>query len=233
MMLSNARDTAFFPVGHICRVRKRDPRPRSDEVLIPIKTSKPRFFTSPDEFREWLEANHAQEQELWVGFHKRHTGKPSLTWPESVDCALSFGWIDGIRKSLGENSYAIRFTPRKPTSTWSAINIKRVAELSKLGLMHPAGLRAFAQRKGEKSGIYAYEQRQKAKLTQAYEKQFRANQVAWDFYQAQPNWYRRVSAYWVISAKREETRLKRLATLIDDSAHNRTIRPLTRPGKSK
>lgn len=194
---------------------------------------KPKFFAAPAEFREWLEKNQAQSKELWVGFHKRSTGKPSLTWPESVDCALSFGWIDGLRKSLGETSYAIRFTPRKPTSTWSAINIRRIAELTKLGLMRPAGLRAFAQRKDEKSGIYAYEQRQKAKLTAGYEKQFRAHPAAWEFYQNQPNWYRRVSAYWVISAKREETRLNRLTTLIDDSAHGRAIRQLTRLGKSK
>ena len=122
----------------------------------------PKFFAAPAEFREWLEKNQAQSKELWVGFHKRSTGKPSLTWPESVDCALSFGWIDGLRKSLGETSYASRFTPRKPTSTWSAINIRRIAELTKLGLMRPAGLRAFAQRKDEKSGIYAAEAKGKA-----------------------------------------------------------------------
>ena len=195
--------------------------------------TKPKFFASPAEFRGWLEKNHQSANELWVGFHKRGTGKPSLTWPESVDCALSFGWIDGIRKSLGETSYTIRFTPRKPTSTWSAINIRRVAELTKLELMRPAGLDAFARRKDEKSGIYAYEQRQKAKLTAVYEKQFRAHPAAWEFYNKQPNWYRRVSAYWVVSAKKEETRLKRLATLIEVSAREGTIRQLTRPGKSK
>jgi uncharacterized protein YdeI (YjbR/CyaY-like superfamily) len=196
-------------------------------------TTKPTFFASPLDFREWLEKNHANAQELWVGFHKRDSGRPSLTWPESVDCALCFGWIDGVRKSLNATSYTIRFTPRKPTSTWSAINIKRVAELTKMGMMHAAGMEAFGRRTEEKSAIYAYEQRHKAKLSAAYEKRFRAQHAAWDFYRAQPPWYQRVSAYWVISAKKEETRLKRLATLIEESAHERTIRLVKRSGKSK
>ena len=196
-------------------------------------TTKPKFFAFPAEFRDWLEKHYADAQELWVGFHKKSSGRPSLTWPESVDCALCFGWIDGVRKSLNETSYTIRFTPRKPTSTWSAINIRRVAELTKMEIMHPAGLQAFGHRKEEKSGIYAYEQRHRAKLSAAYEKQFRAHPAAWDFFQAQPPWYRRVSSYWVISAKKEETRLRRLATLREESAQRRTIRQLTRPGKSK
>ena len=194
---------------------------------------KPIFFATPAEFREWLGKHHAEFQELWVGFHKRSTGKASLTWPESVDCALSFGWIDGVRKSIDASSYRIRFTPRKPTSIWSTINLRRVAELKKMGLMHPAGTDAFERRREEKSKIYSYEQRETARLPAALEKQFRANRKAWDFFQAQPPWYRRIASFWVISAKREETRAKRMATLIDDSAHSRTIKPLTRPKKTR
>jgi uncharacterized protein YdeI (YjbR/CyaY-like superfamily) len=189
---------------------------------------KPIFFAEPLAFRAWLEAHHSIQQELWVGFHKRASGKASITWPESVDVALCFGWIDGVRKSLGETSYVIRFTPRKPTSTWSAINIRRMAELTKLGLVHPAGLKAFEKRSDERSAIYAYEQRKTAKLDPAYETQFRAHQKAWQFFQAQPPWYRRTATYWVISAKKDETRLKRLGILIDESHHERTIRPLRR-----
>src|SRR5215831_3065483 len=139
------------------------------------------FFAVPSEFRSWLEKHHAEVQELWVGLHKRSTGKPSLTWPESVDCALCFGWIDGIRKSLGETSYMIRFTPRKPTSTWSSINVKRVAALEKMGLMQPSGRKAFQERKDSKSGIYSYEQRKTATLSAAQEKQFRSKKAAWQY----------------------------------------------------
>ena len=165
---------------------------------------------------------------MWVGFHKRGSGKPSITWPESVDCALCFGWIDGVRKSLGDDSYMIRFTPRKSASTWSAINIRRVEALTKDGLMHPAGLTAFTRRSDKKSAIYAYEQRHAAQLDADFEKQFRANKRAWEFFQSQPPWYRRTAAYWVISAKREETKQKRLATLIGDCAHRRKLKQLDR-----
>lgn len=163
---------------------------------------KPVFFASSYDFRAWLEQHHGQAQELWVGFHKKSTGKPSLTWPESVDAALCFGWIDGIRKSVNAESYTIRFTPRKPDSTWSAVNIKRVAELTKLGLMQPAGLKTFAKRSDDKSAIYSYEQRRTAKLSSGYEKRFRTNKKAWDYFQAQPAWYRKTSSFWVISAKK-------------------------------
>ena len=146
-----------------------------------------------------------------------------------MDGALCFGWIDGLRKSLDETSYVIRFTPRRSRSIWSAINIRRVAELTRLGLMRPAGLEAFEKRSGASSEIYAYEQRKGAKLSSAYEKQFRASQNAWKFFQAQPPWYRRTASWWVISAKKEETRLKRLAELIEDSGHERAIRQLRRP----
>ena len=135
---------------------------------------KPEFFPSPADWHAWLEEHHEKQEELWVGFHKKDSGKPSITWPEAVDGALCFGWIDGVRKSLNDNSYVIRFTPRRPRSVWSAINIRRVAELTRLAMMRPAGRQAFAKRSGSRSEIYAYEQRKGAKLGGAYEKQFRA-----------------------------------------------------------
>lgn len=195
------------------------------ELMAPLT-----FFATPAEFRAWLEEHHAGWRELWVGFYKVGSGKPSITWPQAVDEALCFGWIDGVRKGIDDTSYAIRFTPRKSGSNWSAVNIQRVAELADRGLMQAAGLKAFAGRLEEKSGVYAYEQRNNAELGDAFEEQFRANEKAWEFFQAQPAWYRRTATWRVISAKREETRLKRLATLIDDSAHGRTIAPLTRRG---
>ncbi|MGE5205974.1 MAG: YdeI/OmpD-associated family protein [Chlamydiota bacterium] len=190
---------------------------------------KPRFFASPALFRDWLAKHGADAQELLVGFYKKGSGLASITWPEAVDAALCFGWIDGVRRSLGDSSYTIRFTPRKPTSTWSAVNIKRVEELTQAGLMQPPGLSAFQQRKQEKSKIYSYEQKQAAQLSSAQERRFRANKKAWEFFQRQPTWYRRVATFWVVSAKREETRQNRLARLIEDSAQHRTIPPLTRP----
>ena len=191
------------------------------------------FFATPADFRAWLDRHHASEQELSVGFYKRDSGKPSITWSESVDAALSYGWIDGVRNSIDEVSYRIRFTPRKPTSTWSAINVKRVAELRKLGLMRPAGMKAFEARKGDKTGIYAYEQRTSAKLPRAYERRLRANKKAWDFFQSRPPWYRRTATYRVISAKQEETRLRRLAELIKDSEAGRPIKELGRTSTKK
>ena len=198
-----------------------------------VSASKVVFFAVPDDFRAWLEKHHATEQELFVGFYKRGCGKPSITWPESVDCALSYGWIDGVRHSIDEISYRIRFSPRKPTSTWSAINVNRVAELTNLGLMRPAGAKAFQARKGDKTGIYAYEQRKNAKLTPAFEKQFRANKKAWEFFRSQPPWYQRTASYRVISAKQEETRQRRLVQLIKDSAAGRPIKELMRTGTAE
>lgn len=191
----------------------------------------PIFFETPADFRAWLEEHHADRSELLVGFHKKGTGRPSLTWPESVDQALCFGWIDGVRRSLDEHSYTIRFTPRKARSTWSAINIRRAGELIEAGLMNPAGLAALERRSDDRSRIYAYEQRAQAKLDPAAEKEFRANRKAWAFFSEQAPWYRRNATYWVISAKKEETRRKRLRTLIEDSAAGRTLRHLTRPAK--
>lgn len=194
---------------------------------------KPKFFPALSAWYAWLEENHHRHEELLVGFYKVGSGKPSITWPEAVDGALCFGWIDGVRRSLDESSYVIRFTPRRPLSVWSAINLRRVAELDKLGLMRPPGLRAFERRSGDRSEIYAYEQRKGAKLSAAYEKKFRANNKAWKYFQAQPPWYRRTASWRVISAKKEETRLKRLAQLIDDSEHERAIPELRRTGGRK
>lgn len=192
--------------------------------------AKPIFFATPAAFRAWLEAHHATTQELWVGLHKKDSGMPSITWPEAVDEALCFGWIDGIRKRVNETSYMNRFTPRKTRSNWSAINIKRVRKLTRQGRMKPAGLQAFQSCRPEKSAVYSYEQRKTAKLGKAFEQQLRSNKKAWQFFRAQAPWYQRTASWWIISAKKEETRLKRLATLIKDSEAGRKIAPLTRPG---
>jgi uncharacterized protein YdeI (YjbR/CyaY-like superfamily) len=191
----------------------------------------PTFFPTAAAFRAWLEEHHAEEPELLVGFHKKGSGRPTMSWPESVDQALCFGWIDGVRRSLGEEGYTIRFTPRKPRSTWSAINIRRAQELIDEGLMAPAGRAAFERRSAERSAIYAYEQRRAAKLDSGDEREFRANRAAWAFFEEQAPWYRRTAVHWVTSAKREATRRRRLATLIEDSAAGRRLRQLTRPGK--
>ena len=189
---------------------------------------RPRFFATPAAWRAWLEEHHASADELWVGFYKRSTGRPSITWPESVDQALCFGWIDGVRKRLDDDRYAIRFTPRRKGSVWSSVNLARVEELTRLGEMRPAGLAAHGARRADKSGIYAYEQRQGAELTPAMAKRFKADREAWAFFQRQPAWYRRTATWWVVSAKREETRERRLATLIADSAAGRPIKQLDR-----
>ncbi len=184
------------------------------------------FFETPAEWRAWLEKNHARVTELLVGFHKRDSGKPSITWPESVDEALCFGWIDGLRKRVDETSYTIRFTPRKARSTWSAVNIRRVAELKREGRMHAAGIAAFERRSEARSAIYSYEQRKTAALDAASARRFRANAKAWKFYEAQPPGYRRMMAWWVISAKKDATRARRLASLIDISARGQRIDPM-------
>ena len=150
----------------------------------------PHFFSNPAEFRSWLELHHAAEKELWVGYYKKGTGLPSMTWPESVDEALCFGWIDGIRKSIDGERYMIRFTPRKPRSIWSAVNMNRVEELTREGRMKPEGLRAYEARSEERSAVYSFEQKEPAVLTEAYEREFRANEAAWAFFEAQAAWYR-------------------------------------------
>lgn len=193
----------------------------------------PVFFTSPAEFRAWLENHHASATELWVGFHKKATGRPSLTWPESVDEALCFGWIDGLRRSFDPESYAIRFTPRKATSTWSVVNVRRMAELSDAGRVRPAGLAAFERRRDKETGSYSFEQRQTVELGASYEKRFRSRRAAWSFFATQPPGYRRTATWWVVSAKREETRLRRLETLIECSADRRRLPQLLSPVKPK
>ncbi|MFL5539589.1 MAG: YdeI/OmpD-associated family protein [Longimicrobiaceae bacterium] len=195
----------------------------------------PTFFATPAELRAWLEEHHATETELLVGFYKKGSGKPSITWPESVDEALCYGWIDGVRRSLGDDAYTIRFTPRKKRSFWSNVNIRRAGELIEAGRMRPAGLAAFEARTGERSGVYSFEQKDREKVVfgEAQARQFQANPKAWEFFQAQAPWYRRTATWWVISAKKEETRAKRLATLIAESAAGKTIRQLTRKPKGE
>jgi len=188
----------------------------------------PTYFATPSAFRRWLEEHHQTAQELWVGFYKTSSGKPSITWPEAVDQALCFGWIDGVRKGIDDASYTIRFTPRKPQSIWSAVNVKRAQELARLGLMRPAGLKAFEERDQKKSGLYSYEQRKGSQLDPAYEQQFKANKQAWEFFQSKPPSYQQPAIWWVMSARQEETRRKRLVRLIEDSEHGRTVPPLTR-----
>jgi uncharacterized protein YdeI (YjbR/CyaY-like superfamily) len=191
----------------------------------------PAFFATPQEFRAWLEDNHETATELLVGFHKKGSGKPSITWPESVEEALCFGWIDGVRRSLDHESYTIRFSPRKPNSTWSRVNLEKVEELMRRGRMRPAGLRVYERRREAGAGVYSYEQREAAELPAEYEERLRANRAAWDFWTARPPSYRRAAVWWVVSAKKEETRERRLARLIEDSASGRTVPPLTPPGK--
>jgi len=195
--------------------------------------AKPIFFATPAAWRAWLEQNHASAPEIVVGFYKRGSGRPSITWPESVDQALCFGWIDGVRRSLDTERYTIRFTPRAARSTWSTVNIERMNELMKLGLAHPAGRAAFAARDDKRSGIYAYEARHRAAFDTDAERRFRSNTAAWRFFNEQAPWYRRTATHWVTSAKREATRLARLETLITHSAAGRRIPPLDRTSPTK
>ena len=188
----------------------------------------PRFFATPAAFRKWLVANHAKSKELSVGFYKKGSGKPSITWPESVEEALCFGWIDGVRNSIDEERYKIRFTPRKPGSVWSAINIRNVERLIKEKRMRPAGLKAYELRTANRSGIYAYEQRS-PELIEPYLGKLKRNKAAWKFFAAQPPGYRKTAVFWVTSAKKPETRTRRLDTLISDSAAALRVGILRRP----
>jgi uncharacterized protein YdeI (YjbR/CyaY-like superfamily) len=184
---------------------------------------KPTFFPSPAHFRRWLEGNHASAEELWVGFYRRSTGRPSITWPEAVDEALCFGWIDGIRKSLDEASYTNRFTPRKRGSNWSLINTKRAQELIEQGRMHQAGREAFKARDPKKSAVYSFEQRKNPQFAPELEARFKRNRAAWQFFEAQPPGYRRIVTFYVMSAKQETTRLRRLERLMKDCAAGRRL----------
>ncbi|MCF8239336.1 MAG: YdeI/OmpD-associated family protein [Saprospiraceae bacterium] len=190
------------------------------------------FFDSPLAFRRWLEEHHQTEQVLWVGYYKKHTGTPSLTWPESVDQALCFGWIDGLRHTVDEKRYRIRFTPRKPTSNWSDVNVKRYGELLKEQQIHPAGKAAFAKKKREKSGVYSFEQDlKKLSLSPEYEAIIKKEKAAWAFFQKLPPSVRKPSIWWVVSAKQEATRERRLAELIRCSAEGKKIKMLRRKGE--
>ena len=182
----------------------------------------PTFFSTPEKFRAWLEKHHQTETELLVGFYKVNSKKPSMSWSESVDQALCFGWIDGVRKSIDEESYTIRFTPRKKTSIWSAINIKKIEELSKAGLMKNAGLKAFKLRSEERSGIYSHE-KEPSLLTPEFEKQFKSNQIAWDYFNQQAPSYKKVMIHWIMSAKQEKTQISRLEKAINVSAEQKRM----------
>lgn len=181
------------------------------------------FFKSQTELRRWLEENHDHVSELWIGFYNKHSGKGGLTYREALDEALCYGWIDGVRKKVDEDSYTNRFTPRQARSNWSVVNIKRGEELKALGKMMPPGIQAFEARPAARSGIYSYEQPQNPALGAAQRRQFRANAKAWKFFVSQPPGYQRLASLYVMSAKKEETRARRLARLIDDSAKGRRL----------
>jgi uncharacterized protein YdeI (YjbR/CyaY-like superfamily) len=184
--------------------------------------AKPAFFETPEAFRDWLSKHHGVSEVLLVAYHKKGSGKPSMTWPESVDEALCYGWIDGVRNRIDEVSYTIRFTPRKPGSIWSSVNIKRARALIEQERMQPAGLKAFEARRDSKSAIYSYEQRT-GELDAESNRLLKRNKAAWSFFQKQPASYRRVASWWIKSAKLEETRVKRLETLIAHSAQGQRL----------
>jgi uncharacterized protein YdeI (YjbR/CyaY-like superfamily) len=177
----------------------------------------PKFFTTPEKFRQWLEKNHDRVNELLIGFHKKDSGKKSITYAEALDEALCFGWIDGVRKNLNETSYTIRFTPRKPKSIWSNVNVNHVERLKKAGRMAEPGLQAYELRDPKRTGIYAFENRPK-EFSSEYEKKFRANKAAWEFFQTIPPSLRNTYIFWVMGAKKEETQRRRLELLIESSA---------------
>jgi uncharacterized protein YdeI (YjbR/CyaY-like superfamily) len=195
-----------------------------------VSSSDPIFFETPAELRDWLEEHHESADDLFVGAWKKSTGRPSLTWPEIVEEALCVGWIDSIRRSVPGDGWVIRLTPRRKGSNWSAVNIAKVAELRQAGRLRPAGEAAFGARTDARSAIYSYEQRKTAALEPDEEARFRRNPAAWTWFEGRPASYRTAAIYWIVTAKRPETRAKRLGTLIEDSAAGRTVRPLTRPG---
>ena len=192
--------------------------------------AEPAFFSTPDEFRDWLAEHHETENELLVGFHKRGSGTPCMTWPESVDEALCTGWIDAVRKSIDAERYSIRFVKRRPRSIWSLVNIARVQALHDEGRMQPAGLRAFAGRKEERSGIYSHEQAEFPELLPEDDREFREHTAAWSFFESCPGSYRRAAIWGILSAKRDDTKRKRLEELINCSARGATVPRFTRPG---
>jgi uncharacterized protein YdeI (YjbR/CyaY-like superfamily) len=186
-----------------------------------VNEAEPAYFATEADFRRWLEANHATAPELLVGFWKKGTGKPSIDWPRARDQAFCFGWIDGVRKSLGDEAYTIRFTPRRKGSIWSKVNLERFEALKAAGQMTPAGEQAFEENEG-KRGVYAYE-RPLSELAAGEERQFRANAAAWADWEKRPPGYRKVVLHWVTSAKKPETRAKRLGVLIESCAAGQKI----------
>lgn len=192
---------------------------------------KPRFFRTAAALRRWLSANHARKAELFIGFYKKGSGRRGITYQEALDEALCYGWIDGVRRSVDAESYTNRFTPRKPRSNWSQVNLRRVAELIEAGRMAPPGLAAYERRDPSRVNRYSFE-RETAELAPAQRKAFRARPEAWRFFQAQPPYYRRLTAFWVISAKKEETRQRRLTALIESSARGQRV-PLVKPAKAR
>jgi uncharacterized protein YdeI (YjbR/CyaY-like superfamily) len=184
---------------------------------VSAAAEKPRFFASRARFRAWLEANHAKVPALWIGFWKVHSGKKGLTYDEAVEESLCFGWIDGLVKRFDEDAYMQRFTPRKAKTTWSAVNIRKVEALQRAGLMASPGLAAFENRDPKRAGLYSFENRDVV-LSKEFESRFRARKKAWAFFEKQPPGYRRLAAFWVMSAKRPETRERRFARLLDDSS---------------
>ena len=191
------------------------------------------YFRSADELRDWFDANHETATELWIGYHRKATGRPSVTWSETVDEALCVGWIDSVRYSIEGGRFVQRLTPRRKGSNWSAVNIAKVGQLIDEGRMKPAGLAAFEARSEERSAIYSYERRKEAAFEPDQEARFRGNEAALAWFEARPASYRTAAIYWVVSAKRPETREKRLETLIEDSAAGRTVKPLTPPAKRR
>ena len=183
-------------------------------------------FEAAQAFRAWLAEHHATRDCLWVGYWKKGTGRPSVTWEESVDEALCFGWIDGIRKRVDDEAYTVRFTPRRPRSHWSNRNLERYADLEAKGLIHDSGRAAFERRRPELSGAYSFEQEEPPALSAAYEARLRENGAAWADWHSRAAGYRRLATHWVMSAKREETRERRLRALIEDCAAGRKIKPL-------
>jgi len=188
----------------------------------------PKFFRSARTLETWFESNHDRLDSQWIGFHKKSTGKEGITYADALDAALGWGWIDGIRKKVDDESYMIRFTPRKQTSIWSAVNIRRAEALARVGRLRPPGLAAFERRDPRRSGIYSYE-RESATLGPTMEKRFRATAGAWAFFSSQPPWYRKVATWWVVSAKKEETRARRLDRLIECSAAEERLAQVSSP----
>jgi uncharacterized protein YdeI (YjbR/CyaY-like superfamily) len=197
---------------------------------LTIDSHRPRYFQNQAKLRRWFQAHHASKKELWLGFHKVHTGRPSVTYRQALDEALCFGWIDGVRRGLGDEAWSIRFIPRVRKDNWSLVNIRRAKELILAGHMSPPGLRAFEHRNEDKAGA-AHHGRRDAQLDASSERALRTDAGAWAFWSAQPPSYQKPAAWWILTAKKPETKARRLAQLLADSARGRRLRMLTPPSK--